>query len=88
MDMAVHPRLRLRRRISPDEAGVAVRQVYDEEMGLLLDAADDSDGFAEICLRMSRWVGQRHEHLPAPPFALPNVVLDDRVAAGETMLYP
>ena len=28
------------------------------------------------------------EHLPAPPFGLPNVVLDDRVAAGETMLYP
>ena len=44
MDMAVHPRLRLRRRISPDEAGVAVRQVHDEEMGLLPDAAAACDG--------------------------------------------
>ena len=65
-----------------------MRQVHDEEMGLLLDPADDSDGFAEIGLRMSRWVGQRHEHLLATPLTFPNVILDDRVAAGEVMLCP
>ena len=29
---------------------------------------------------------QRHEHLAAAPFARPNVILHDRVAAAETML--
>src|SRR5690606_12456141 len=31
-------------------------------------------------------MGQRHEHLSAAPLALPHVVLDDRIAAGEAML--
>jgi len=48
--MAVDPGLCRRRRIGPDEAGIAVRQVEDEEMGLLLDPADDDGGFPEISL--------------------------------------
>jgi hypothetical protein len=88
MDMAVHPCLRRRSGIGPHETGVAVRQVHDEKMGLLLDATDDHRGFAEVRLCIPRRVGKRHEHLTAPPFALPNVALDDRVAAGETMLRP
>ena len=35
---------------------------------------------------MSRRVRQRHEHLAPAAFALPHVVLDDRVAAGEAVL--
>ena len=31
---------------------------------------------------------QRHEHLASAPFALPHVILHDRVAAGEGMLGP
>ena len=86
--MAIHPGLRRRRRIGPHETAVAVWQVHDEKVGLLLDATDHHDGFAKIRLRMPGRVDERNEHLPAPPFALPNVVLDDRVAAGEAMLCP
>ena len=86
--MAVHPGLRRRRGIGPHEAGVAVRQIKDKEMGLLLDPADDDGCFTEIRLGLSRRMGQRHKHLLAPPFALPDIILDDRVAAGEAMLRP
>jgi hypothetical protein len=63
-----------------------VRQVHDEEVRLLLDPADDHDGFAEVRLRMPGRMRQRHEHLPPAAFALPHIVLDDRVAASEAML--
>ncbi|KNX42317.1 hypothetical protein ROTO_02030 [Roseovarius tolerans] len=86
VDVAIHPRLRRRRGIGPHKAGVAVRQIQDEEMGLLLDAIDDHHGFAEIRLGIPGRVGERHEHLTSTPLAVPDIVLDDRVAAGETVL--
>src|SRR5690606_33269868 len=88
MDMPVHPRFRRRRRIGPHETGIAVRQVHDEEMRLLLNTGDADDGLAKTRLRISRRMGQWHEHLLAPPLSLAHVILDDRVAAGETMLGP
>jgi hypothetical protein len=86
VDVAIHPGLRRRRRIGPHEAGIAVRQVHDKEMRLLLDTADDDHRLAEIGLGMTRWMRQRHEHLAPAPLALAHVILHDRVAAGEAML--
>ena len=88
MDVTVHPGLGGGRRIGPDEAGVAVRQVEGEEMRRLLDPADEHARFAEIGLSVPRRMVQRHEHLPAAPAMLPDVVLHDGVAAGERMLVP
>ena len=86
VDVAIDPGFRCRRGISTHEAGIAVRQVHDEEMRLLLDAADEDRGFAKVGLGMTRRMRQRHEHLAAAPFALPHVILHDRVAAGEPVL--
>jgi hypothetical protein len=41
--------------------------------------------FSKTGLRIARRVGQRHEHLAATLLALPNVILDDRVAADEPL---
>ena len=60
-----------------------MRQIHDEEVGLLLDAANHHNCFAEIRLRVPRRVGERHEHLPAAQLPVPDIVLDDRIAAGE-----
>ena len=84
--MAIHPGLRCRRGKSPHEAGIAVRQVYDEEMRLLLDAACDDHRLAEVGLSMAGRMRQRHEQFAAVPFPLPHVILDDGVAAGEPVL--
>ena len=54
-------------------------------MRLLLDTPDHHPRLAEVGLRMARRMEQRHEHLPPPPAILANVVLHDRVAAGEPM---
>lgn len=54
-----------------------------EEVGLLLNASDPDQGLAEVGLCLARRMRQRHEHLLAPPFTFPDVVLDDRIAAGE-----
>ena len=86
MNMAIHPGLRRRRWIGPHEAGVAVRQIHDKKVGLLLDTTDDHRGLAEIRLRISGRVRERHEHLASTALALPDIVFDDRVAAGETVL--
>jgi len=48
--VAVDPGFRCRRRVSPHETGIAVRQVHDEEMRLLLDPADDDHRLAEVGL--------------------------------------
>jgi hypothetical protein len=48
--------------------------------------ADDDHRLAEIGLGVPGWMRQRHEHLAAAPFALPHVILHDRVAAGEPVL--
>src|SRR5690606_19505940 len=52
----------------------------------LLDTANLDHRLAEVGLRMARGMRQRHEHFLAPPFSLPDVILDDRVAAGEPAL--
>ncbi len=88
MSMPVDPGLGGRRRIGPDVAGIAVRQVESEEMCLPFDPIDDDQRLAEIGLSMPRWMGQRHEHLAASPLMLAHVILHDRVAAGEAMLIP
>ena len=41
---------------------------------------------AEVALRVSRWVFQRHEHLACMSPAFPDVVLDDGVAARKPVL--
>ncbi|CUH39342.1 hypothetical protein JSE7799_02066 [Jannaschia seosinensis] len=84
--MAINPGFRCRRGISAHKAGIAARQVHDEEMRLLLDAVDDDHRLAKVGLGMTGRMRQRHEHLSAAPLALPHVVLHDRIAAGETML--
>ena len=44
-------------RIGFDEAAVAVGQVDDETVGLLLHAADDHQGLAEVALGVARRMG-------------------------------
>ena len=63
-----------------------MRQVQHEEVGLLLDAPDPDLRLAEVGLSVARRMRQRHKYLLAPPFPLPNVVLDDRIAAGKATL--
>ena len=70
------------------KAAVAVGQVQDEEVGLLLHAADDLQGFPEIALGVPRRMGKRNEHFLGLAAALPYVVLDDGVLAVEPVLVP
>ena len=86
MDVAVDPGLGHRRRIGPHVAAVAMRQIQHEETRLLLDAADHHRRLAKVGLRMAGRMRQRHEHLLPTLIPLAYVVLDDRVAAGETAL--
>ena len=86
LDMAVHPCLSHGCRIGANIAGIAVRQVEHEEVRLLLDAADDNHGLAEVRLSMPGRMRQRHEHLLAAPIPIAHVVLDDRVAARKSVL--
>ena len=88
MNVAIHPCLGYRRRIGPNVTRIAVRQVKREEVGLLLDPADEHHGFAKIRLGMARGVVQRHEHLLPAPLLIAHVVLHDRVAAREPVLIP
>jgi hypothetical protein len=52
----------------------------------LLDAADHHGRLAEVGLSVAGRMVQRHEHLPAAPAVLADVVLHDGVAAGEPVL--
>src|SRR6056297_1842396 len=88
MDMAVKPRLGIGRRIGPDLARVAVRQIKGKEVCFLLDAADYNKHFTKIGLCMTGRMAQRHEHLLAGPLPVSNVILDDGVAAIKTALVP
>ena len=74
------------RRIGPYQAGVAVRQVHGKEVDLPLHPADHRQRFAEVDLRVSRVVAQRHEHLALPLPPLVHVVLYDRDPAGISVL--
>jgi len=86
MNVAVNPGFRRRPRIRTHEAGITVRQVHDEEMRLLFDTADHDYRLAEIGLGVPGRMRQRYEHLATAPFALPHVILHDRIAAGEPVL--
>ena len=55
-------------------------------MRFALLAADDNDRFAEIGLCVAGRMSQRHEHLLSAALPFTDVVLDDRVAAGEAVL--
>ena len=84
--MAVQEGLGGLRRIGLDEAAVAVGQVEDETVSLLLDAADDHQGLAKVALGLPRRMVQRHEHLFGLAAVLPDVVLDDGVPAVKPVL--
>lgn len=84
MDVAIHPGLRCRRRIGPDVASIAVRQIQGKETGLLFNTADHDHCLAEIGLSMAWRVRQRNEHFAMPPTVLPYMVLDDGMAAVDS----
>ena len=86
--MAIQEGLGGLRRVGLDEAAVAVGQVDDETVGLLLHAADDRQGLAEVALGVARRMGQRHEHLPCLTAILSYIVLDRGVSAVELVLVP
>ena len=86
MHMPVDPRLGRRRRVGPHIAGVAVRQIEDEEVRLARHTPDHRTRLAEVRLPMARRMDQRHEHLPPPTVVLAHIVLHDRVAAAEPVL--
>ena len=86
MDVAIDPGLGHRRRISPHIAAVAMRKVEHEETGFLLDTADHDRRLAEIGLRMAGRMRQWHEHFLTALFPLANIILDNRIAAGEPAL--
>ena len=76
------------RRVGLHEAAVAVGQVDDEAVGLLLHAADDHQGLAKVALGVSRRMGQRHEHLPCLTAIISDAVLDRGVSAVESVFVP
>ena len=86
--MAIQEGLGGLRRVGLDEAAVAVGQVDDETVGLLLHAADDHQGLAEVALGVARRMGQRREHLPCLTAILSYIVLDRGVSAVELVLVP
>ncbi len=86
MDVAINPGLGHRRRISPHVAAVAMRKVEHKEPGFLLDTADHHRRLTEIRLRMAGRMRKRHEHFLTALFPLPDIVLDNRIAAGEPAL--
>jgi hypothetical protein len=63
-----------------------VRQVEGEEVRRPLDAANHHIRLAEISLGMAWRMVQRHEHLPAAPAMLADIVLHNGVAAAEPVL--
>jgi hypothetical protein len=69
------------------EAVVRVGQIHRQVVRLLFHSGDHDQRFTEVRLRLTRRMLQRHEHLPAAQLRGPNVVLHDRVAACETMLF-
>lgn len=64
-----------------------MRQVGREEMHLLLHAANHHHGLAEIRLGIARRMRQRHEHFPPKQLLFAHVILDNRIAARDAMLF-
>ena len=86
--MPVREGLRGLARIGLRKAAVAVGQVKNEAVSLLLHAADDHQGLTEVALGVARRVGQRHEHLLRLAAVLSDVVLDRGVSAVEAVFVP
>jgi len=84
--MPIQERLGRLARKGLHEAGVRLRQIHAQEVHLLAHPADHPDRLAKVHLRMSRWVGQRHEGLAALRPAQSDIVFHHRVTAAEAML--
>src|ERR1019366_4430302 len=69
------------------EAIVGMGQVHRQVVRLLFHAGNHHQRFAEVRLCFARRMRQRNEHLPAVQLRRPHVVLHDRVAANETVLF-
>ena len=84
--VAVQPSLRRRRRVSRDEARIAVRKRHGKKMRPPLDPGNDRIRLAKVRLGIARRMRQRHKHLPetTPPF--PDVILDDGLSTRKAML--
>ncbi len=63
-----------------------MRERHREVVQLALDPADLAEGLAEIDLGVAWRMRQGDEHLLGPAFLLPDVVGNDRDAAGEAVL--
>ena len=74
------------RRVGLHQTTIAVRQIHREEMDLALLTCDHRERFAEVDLRVSWIVAQRHEHLAQPLPPLVHIVLYDRDPASIPML--
>ena len=84
--MPVKEGFRRLRRIGLHETGIRLRQIHAKEMNLLAHPANHANRLAEIHLRMTRGMRQRHEGLPSARPLDPHMILDDSVAAREPML--
>ena len=85
-DMAVEKGFRRLRRIGLHEGRIRMRQIHEEHVHLLPDAADHADRLAEIHLRVAGRMRQRHKGLPGPRSREPHILLHRRVAAVEAVL--
>ena len=88
MNMAINPGLGNRRRIGPNKAGIAVRQIQRKEMRILLNSADHNQGLAKIRLGMARSMRQRYKHLTTASSMFPDIILDRRLTAAKLVLIP
>ncbi len=79
--MAFQEGLRRLGRKGHREAVIGLRQIHHQVVRLALHSGDHHHRFPEVCLRISRWMFQRYEHLALAQLPEPHVVLDDRVAA-------
>ena len=70
------------------EAVIRVGQVHHQVVRLPLHAGNHYQGLAEVHLRLARGMRQRNEHLPSTQRRRAHVVLHDRVAAPEPVLFP
>ena len=66
---------------------VRVRQVHRQVVCLLFNSGNHHQRFAEVRPRFARRMRQRNEHLPAVQFRKQNVVLHNRVAVREAVLF-
>jgi len=64
-----------------------MRQIHGQVMRLLLHSGNHHQRFAEVHLRFTRRMGQGNEHLPGVQLFAAHIVLHDRVAARESVLF-